>query len=379
MGKKLNLKFNIYSFFSGAGFLDLGFEDAGYNIAFVNEFSEPFMEAYKYARKEMSYPNPLHGYYLGDINDLLRGNPKKMLHQYISEDRTKKKLVGFIGGPPCPDFSVAGKNKGIAGTNGRLTISFKRLILQEMPDFFVFENVKGLASTKKHKEEFKKIKEAFKRKNYVLTEKLINSLEYGAPQDRYRIILIGVRADILAGTYKEAKKILLTFDWDGTKRYKLETISSIKWPQKSVFNNGSVLAAPQGIIQELTVEYWFRKNKVYEHTNANDVFTAKAINRFKTIPEGDVSRKSFKRLHRWRYAPTAAYGNNEVHLHPYKERRLSVSEALAIQSLPAHFIIKPDLTLTQKFKMVGNGVPYVASLAIACKLKVFLERQVKGM
>lgn len=358
--------------------MDLGFEDTGYHIAFVNEFNKPFMEAYQYARSEMNYPNPLHGYYLGDINDLRCGNAKKMLHQYISEDRARSRLIGFIGGPPCPDFSVAGKNKGIAGANGRLTISFKRLILQEMPDFFVFENVKGLASTKKHKEEFKKIKAAFKRKNYVLTERLINSLEYGAPQDRYRIILIGVRADLLAETYKKAKRILSTFDWEGTKKYKLETISKLKWPQSSPFKGESVLVAPKDIIPELTVEYWFRKNRVYEHLNAKDVFNAKAIQRFKTIPEGDVSRKSFKRLHRWRYAPTAAYGNNEVHLHPYKERRLSVSEALAIQSLPAKFVIKPELTLTQKFKMVGNGVPYLMSYAIAGGLKAFLEQQLEN-
>ncbi|MBE9201384.1 DNA cytosine methyltransferase [Nodularia sp. LEGE 06071] len=56
--------------------------------------------------------------------------------------------------------------------------------------------------------------------------------------------------------------------------------------------------------------------------------------RFTAIDEGDVSNKSFKRPHRWRYSPTACYGNNEVHLHPYQVRRISVAEALAIQSLP---------------------------------------------
>lgn len=53
-------------------------------------------------------------------------------------------IVGFIGGPPCPDFSIAGKNKGIQGENGALTASYKKIILQQEPHFFVFENVKGL-------------------------------------------------------------------------------------------------------------------------------------------------------------------------------------------------------------------------------------------
>ncbi len=70
-------------------------------------------------------------------------------------------------------------------------------------------------------------------------------------------------------------------------------------------------------------------------------------------------------MHRWRYSPTAAYGNNEVRLHPYKARRLSAAEALAIQSLPAKFELPPTMTLSDKFKTIGNGVPFVAALGIA--------------
>ena len=79
-----------------------------------------------------------------------------------------------------------------------------------------------------------------------------------------------------------------------------------------------------------------------------------------------------KRIHRWRYSPTAAYGNNEVHLHPYKARRMSVAETLAIQSLPKKFALPPDISLSSKFKTIGNGVPYVAALGIAKTLKKFL-------
>lgn len=74
-------------------------------------------------------------------------------------------------------------------------------------------------------------------------------------------------------------------------------------------------------------------------------------------------------MHRWRYSPTAAYGHNEVHLHPYKERRLSVAEAMAVQSLPKDFVVLPGLSLSQKFKMIGNGVPYLMAAALAKTLK----------
>ena len=56
------MNINIYSFFSGAGFLDLGFEREGYNIVYVNEYSKSFLEAYKYARKQMKMSPPKHGY-----------------------------------------------------------------------------------------------------------------------------------------------------------------------------------------------------------------------------------------------------------------------------------------------------------------------------
>ena len=89
--------------------------------------------------------------------------------------------------------------------------------------------------------------------------------------------------------------------------------------------------------------------------------------------QGESAGKSFKRLHRWRYSPTAAYGNNEVHLHPYLPRRISVAEALAIQSLPESFSLPSDLPLSAKFKMVGNGVPYLLALGIATELREWLD------
>ena len=92
-----------------------------------------------------------------------------------------------------------------------------------------------------------------------------------------------------------------------------------------------------------------------------------------TIEEGDVSKKSYKRLHRWRFSPTVAYGNNEVHLHPYRIRRISVAEALALQTLPKEFALPSDMTLTNKFKTIGNGVPYLLSYGIARTIKDFLE------
>ena len=131
---------------------------------------------------------------------------------------------------------------------------------------------------------------------------------------------------------------------------------------------------PDGIIKELTIQHWFDKNQVLEHPNAEDFFRPKSgLSKMLEIPEGDTSRKSYKRLHRFRYSPTAAYGNNEVHLHPYKARRLSVSEVLAIQSMPPGFCFPKNMTLTDKFKTVGNGVPFLLANGIAESIKDFFK------
>lgn len=123
---------------------------------------------------------------------------------------------------------------------------------------------------------------------------------------------------------------------------------------------------PEGIIEQLTVQYWWNRNDVMHHPNADMYFQPRAgLYRFQTKDEGDVARKCYKRLHRWRYSPTAAYGNNEVHVHPYLPRRISAAEALAIQSLPPEFVLPPTISLTDAFKTIGNGVPYVAAYGIA--------------
>lgn len=91
------------------------------------------------------------------------------------------------------------------------------------------------------------------------------------------------------------------------------------------------------------------------------------------IDEGETNRPSFKRLHRYKYSPTACYGNNEVHLHPYKNRRLSVREALRIQGVPDTYILPTELPLSKKFKMIGNGVPVPLAEAVANAVKDFIK------
>ncbi|MCV9963689.1 DNA cytosine methyltransferase [Pararhizobium sp. BT-229] len=357
---------SIISFFTGAGFLDLGFEKAGYSIDMVNEYDADFLRGYRHSREHLGSPEPFYGHHLGSVEDFLSDEFRERLEHIVADIRAKGRKVGFVGGPPCPDFSIAGKQAGFEGDNGRLSQVYADLILSIRPDFFVFENVKGLWSTKVHREFYDRMKAEFvEQGGYLLNDRLINALDYGVPQDRERIFLVGTHDAIPE----------IPFRWEDNMVHH-EDMTKLPWPKERTFSPDLVENEPEveGLPVSLTIEHWFVKNDVLNHPNGDMSFVPKS-ERFNTVPEGSTKAKSFKRLHRWRPSPTAAYGNNEVHLHPYFPRRLSVAEALAIQSLPAEYQLPTDMTLSKCFKTIGNGVPFLAALGLANTISSFLAEQ----
>lgn len=366
----------LFSFFSGSGFLDLGFEHGDFEIKFVNEHHLPFLEAYKYSRFQMGIAHPEYGYSPANIETYLNGDNRVHLQELVEDAKLASRLVGFVGGPPCPDFSVGGKNKGRNGENGKLTKTYIDLIVDNKPDFFIFENVKGLWRTKSHREFYEQLKRKLSKNGYIFTDRLTNCIEFGVPQDRDRIIMFGMKKMLLPNILRE-KCFDVAFDWEKYMKYsRAKALSKFIWPSTEPYEEGSYKSMPESLngFHKLTVQYWFEKNSVEHHPNASHCFKPRAgLAKFQTIAEGDDSKKSFKRLHRWRYSPTAAYGNNEVHLHPYRSRRLSAAEALAIQSLPPEFSLPENMTLSNMFKTIGNGVPYLAALGIAKTVRRFLR------
>ena len=241
----------------------------------------------------MNIPEPKYGHHIEDITLLLQRRNLKWLKDLVQESK-EHDLTGFIGGPPCPDFSIAGKNKGKEGENGKLSGIYTELICATKPDFFLFENVKGLYRTAKHRAFFEQLKEKLKKAGFVLSERLVNAIEYGVPQDRDRIILIGFqksKAKQLNLPFKKTE--LLEFPWEAHKMYSIEQIKECPWPKTSPYHNDIGTMPPEGIIKELTVQYWWEKNDVIHHPNANMYFQPRAaLARFYTIEEGDDLKKT---------------------------------------------------------------------------------------
>lgn len=361
-------KIPILSFYSGGGFLDMGFEKAGFKVVWTNEVDEVFAKLHEAGittwRKARGNGIKAEIFNKKSITDV---SAAEILDEAFPEGKPED--FGIIGGPPCQDFTVNGNMEGFNGKRGKLTIVFFDRILELLPTFFVMENVTGLTKSKSSKEHLEKLLKRVKKEYYV-DHKTLNSLEFGVPQFRERVFFIGIRKVNLDENIVN-KTLGEWFSFPVNKKYN-GAASKYKWATAVPF--GKKLTKPSDLPIELCVENClvpFRQmNKI---PNANEYFNLYVEEKkLKQIREGETNRPSFKRLHRFKYSPTACYGNNEVHLHPYKHRRLSVRETLRIQGVEDSYILPPELPLTKKFKMIGNGVPVPLAEAIANSVKDFI-------
>ncbi len=354
-------KIPVLSYFTGAGLLDLGFLEYNFNVVWRNENNASFVEGFEHGMSTLMGPSADHKIHNKDsITEL---TPRRVAREAF-QNTARPATFGIIGGPPCPDFSNGGKNRGGDGDHGKLTEVFVDHILELKPTFFLLENVRGLFQTEKHKPYLYKLISKL-HKHYFTSLAILNALEYGVPQHRERLFLAGFKKKWLKDNTSFNFKLNGNGDWfPWPQKEHPDPKNSYQWPGQIPF--GGEPEKPKDIPSELMVGTWICDPKLDLESlpNGQDQFLPKS-EKFGQINEGDDTRKSFKRLHRWRYSPTAAYGNNEVHLHPVHPRRLSVREVMRIQSVPDKYALPEHLTLTHKFKMIGNGVPVGLAKAVA--------------
>ena len=164
----------VVSLFSGCGGLDLGFERAGFNVIWANEFDKSIHETYR-----LNHPNTTLN--TSDIRTLT-GND-------IPD------CDGIIGGPPCQAWSEGGKGLGIEDPRGQLFWDYIRIVKEKKPKFFLIENVQGILE-EKHKESLDGFLTVLRDAGYNITYELLNAADYRIPQDRFRVFFIGIRNDL---------------------------------------------------------------------------------------------------------------------------------------------------------------------------------------
>lgn len=371
--KKLSSCIPVLSFFTGGGFLDIGFERAGFYPVWTNEANQAFANLYAYGmtrwRQSVFEESPPAT--ISTTTNIKKLFATEIIKQAFSEG--KPCFFGIIGGPPCPDFSTGGKNRGGEGINGRLTKTFINRIIKIKPSFFVFENVSGLYKTKVHREFLAALERRLEHNGYCLDLKILNALNLGVPQDRERLFIVGIQKNYvhqcLGRDIDELERGW--FSWPVKSEYQ-NAKTRFDWP--GIVMNGEEPVLPDNIPIELTVYSVLNPNNCpSEVQNCNDTFNAYS-EKFSIIKEGDTKRKSFKKLHRYRFSPTACYGNNEVHLHPWHKRRLSVREAMRIQGIPDSYSLPEEVSLSSKFTLISNGVPVPLAYEVAKKIKLFFHR-----
>lgn len=311
---------DVVSFFAGAGGLDLGFQNAGFNVIWANEYDKEIWETY-----EKNHPHTK--------------LDRRSIVNIPADDVPD--CEGIIGGPPCQSWSAAGALKGIADKRGQLFYDFIRILEAKQPKFFLAENVSGMLIGR-HSQALENIKEMFRNAGvgYELSFAMVNARDYNVPQDRKRVIFVGIRKD-LGFTYQFQ-----------TPDFSELTLKEIIYDLKD-----SVLPAKTN--NKTNGEDCLIPNHEYMTGGFSTIYMSR--NRVRSWNEQSFTIQAGGRhapLHP--QAPKMQLVEQDVRIFvPGKEnlyRRLSVRECARIQTFPDDFIFHYD-SIAAGYKMIGNAVP----------------------
>jgi DNA (cytosine-5)-methyltransferase 1 len=333
--------YRVVSLFSGCGGLDLGFtggfeifdkhyEKHPFNIIWSNDFFNEACQTYRHNLGDHIYE--------GDISLL---DKKKIPDADI-----------VIGGFPCQDFSVAGKRQGTSVKRGRLYLEMKSVIEHIKPLIFVAENVEGLVNMENGlilqtiKDDFSEMRIESETIRYNVTHHLLHAPDYGVPQLRKRVFIVGIRSDLNV---------------------------NFKAPLPTHLNNWMTA-------EEAIDDLWGRENDP-------PIFNHSQISRAKFYPgkrmQGNTQIKADQPSVTIR---AEHHGNIEAHYRSTNSsdpdnmlywRRLSVRECARIQTFPDYFEFKGSATAS--YKQVGNAVPpvlgwHVANSVAKCLSQINLKQ-----
>lgn len=396
--KKNNKKFRVISLFSGAGGMDLGFINAGFDIVWANDFFKEAVESYK---KNIS-------------EDIVFGDITKINSSEMPDD-----IDLVIGGFPCQGFSVANTKRSMKDERNFLYKEMLRVIKDKNPKFFVAENVKGILSMEKGKV-IEMIKKDFESLGYKVDARLLNAAEYGVPQARERVVIIGNRlglenpyptpthwVDSKKYTSKKGLKKPITVkdtigflsdirlsDYpikleDGTMIYNHMAATNVYdkfWGRKYKVNQADICdylklwrdksgyttkKVDDHFGYKYTAGHWFRKDnhsgsipKPSDWWELKKIlgFDSKYDKKVTTMVEKEIKFEQSLRITNWdRPSDTITATSPEIHVN--KERRLSARECAMLQTFPMDYQFVGSLNVV--YRQIGNAVPVKLAEQIA--------------
>jgi DNA (cytosine-5)-methyltransferase 1 len=325
----------VISLFAGCGGLDYGFHKAGFNIVYANDIEVSVKETYE------------RNIGLIDINDICKVDKHSLPDCEV-----------ILAGIPCQPFSSAGNRKSTEDDRGNLFLQVMQLVDIKRPKVVLFENVRGFLSAKDCEGQLMpdRIAKELNEHGYRLYYKLLNASDYQVPQNRHRVVLVGVKKDI-ESEFKFPKSI----------------------PKNHTITVGSVINPPLPDDEEQEVWKLSPQSEklakfIPEGGSWKNVPYHKLPDRLKRIRDDMKKYRSpnfyrkFSRDEIMGTVTAASTPENSGILHPLENRRYSVREIARFQSFPDDF--KFIGTSTQKkYKMIGNAVPIMLAFHIAKAIK----------
>jgi len=327
--KNSGCKFNCISLFSGGGGLDLGAHFAGFKSLLVSDIIPVYTETIKHNLPHVNVYND-------DAMDLT-----------AEKIRTLSGVNGdidlIVAGPPCQAFSIMGMRLSLDDPRGKLTLKYFDLIEGLNPKVFVFENVPGLMTINKGEDFNNLLTYVQEKTGYRIFRQILNAVDFGIPQHRERLFIVGFRPDINADNFEYPEK--------PTGKYTKSLPSKV--PSKMALE--MVEDLPNHIVR---------------------VHTAKVRERFAAVPQGGRDKGSYSD----RLTPDlpsgtilvgSSVGGGRPHIHPDEPRALTIREAARLQSFPDWYEFCG--TSTAQYRQVGNAVPPLLAYELLTKIRQVLE------
>jgi DNA (cytosine-5)-methyltransferase 1 len=344
-------KFSAIDLFSGCGGLSYGFSQAGIHTQIaVDNWSESLstFEANHTESKAIEF-------------DLGSRNMAPLMNQI-----TKADIV--FGGPPCQGFSISGKRNPNDPRN-KLYKGFLRVVAEVRPRLFLMENVPNLVSMDKGRLMYE-IESDFQQLGYFLTRKVLLASDYGVPQNRRRLILVGTLSDI---PFEMPLGNTIT---DDTRVNCMDALSDL--PEESLDDGSGYPIEPQSAFQKVMRQ---GSKGIFNHVITQHSDQTKHIiglvpdgGNYKNLPQAYRNTRNVNIA--WtRYAsnkPSFTIDTGHRHHFHYEYDRVpTVRESARLQSFPDKFIFRGSKT--SQYKQVGNAVPPLLARAIGVSIVHHLE------
>ncbi len=339
----------VATFYCGAGGLDLGFERAGFDIVFANDVDAVAVQTHRelaHARVSVA----------GDVQKI--------------DLRSAMGADVVMGGPPCQGFSVAGKMDP-HDRRSRHVWTFLSLVSRIKPKAFVMENVKNLFDNDRWADLREDLLCAARTLGYSTRLSLLNAADFGAPQDRNRMFLIGIRGDASVPEIKsDPKKSTISV------RQALGQLPRYGEPGNDTFCTAKITAAAKPVLRRSPYAGMLFNGAGRPLDLGRPSTTLPASmggNRTPIIEQNlldDAGAESWIRkyhAHLWSGGEPLAFGPIEAPL-----RRLTVEEAAALQGFPIG--VKLAGQTSAQFRQIGNSVPPPLAEAVARHLLTFIDK-----